>query len=287
MFRALGLVLPLLVSGAAFAQPSDDCVPAPTPGPIEVTPASGAGGVTRDARVALRYTPDFFAGFVGDPSSLISVWNDDSLEPVVGRSLLAGDTLFFLPDRLLDANTTYVGRASGGIADLEFDFRTGTSLDLSPPEVGAIESISSQAVDPGCGLPDGGFRVDVAMQRALEDGPAGSLEYLLYQTRGPGLTAPVLRTRRRGVITSDLFTMAFVLPRSDAVEPICVVVQVIDGVGNRDDSMQARCFDPVEGNFFEPACAVSTPGLPSSRSAPWVVFALFAAVSFVRGRRRR
>ena len=286
MFWALASCLPL-VSGAAYAQLPDDCTPPPSPGPIEVTPASGAGGVTRDARVSLRYTQDFFAGFSGDPAALISVWATGTLEPVAGRVAVAGDVLFFLPDGLLAPSTSYAGRATGGIADFEFEFRTGTNLDVAAPVVGAIQSVSTQSLDPGCGVPDGGYRVDVAMERALEDGPDGSLEYLLYHTRGPGIDAPVLRTRRRGVITSDLFTMAFVLPNSEAVTPICVVVQVVDGVGKRDDSMEPRCFDPVEGNFFEPACSVSASGRARSGRAPVALLALVGLAWFWRGRHRR
>ena len=267
---ALALCFSIVLSGRARAQTTEDCLPPPTPGPVEVTPASGAGGVTRDARIALRYTPGFLADYGGDPSSLLSVWNDDTLENLTGSTEIVGDTLFFLPDALLEPNAYYVGRATGGIADFEFDFRTGATLDMLDPVAGNIQSVSSQPVDPSCSYPDGGFRVDVTMRRAVEDGPAGSLEYLLYQTRGPGLREPVLRTRRRGLATADLFTMAFVLPRAEATEPICVVVQVVDGVGKRDDSQPARCFDPIEGNFFESACSVGAAGSGRGR-APWMI----------------
>ena len=110
---------------------------------------------------------------------------------------------------------------------------------------------------------DGGFRVGVFFAPATDSGPPGSIEYLLFQTRGVGVDAPILRNRVRNY-PGEQITMAFVLPAEEASAPICVRIAAIDGVGNptfsdRRDGEEA-CLDPVQGNYFYPLCHASAPG---------------------------
>ena len=74
--------------------------------------------------------------------------------------------------------------------------------------------------------------------------------------------------------------MAFVLSPEEAVSPGCVVVHAVDGVGNVDDDMEPECFEPVQGNFFEPLCSASR-----VEGRHWLSWGLLALV--LRRRRRR
>jgi hypothetical protein len=99
----------------------------------------------------------------------------------------------------------------------------------------------------------------------------------------------VLRARTRN-FTTDLITMAFVLEPSEAVEPICVAIQAVDGVGRVDNDGEPRCFDPIQGNFFEPLCTVGSFGASRAASGAWGsagVLVGFALVLAGRRRRRR
>jgi MYXO-CTERM domain-containing protein len=279
----LALVAGLVfVSATAAAQ--DDCERPVGRGPLRVTPASGAGGVTLDAPIKVEYTPGFFADTGVGAESSIRLVRSDTGGVVTGRAQVErGDTLFLLPDRLLAPSTSYEGTAFGIDFDLDFNFRTGTMQDLAPPRLGAIESVSSSRVEPRCEAPDGGYRVDVSFSPASDDGPVGSIEYLLFLTRGVNVDRPELRARDRN-FTTDLITMAFVLEPGAAAEPVCVAVEAVDGVGRVDDDGEEVCFDPIEGNFFEPLCAVSPS--PGSTPGPFAIGLSVAAVGLVVRRRR-
>jgi len=253
-------------------------------GALEVTPASGANGVLLDAYVQVLYTPGYLAAV--DPSRTIEVTTEDG-DPVAGEAQVVGDRLFFVPDALLDPDTTYRGLAFGFDYDFEFEFATTRrdgAVDSGPPTLGSrISDITSSRVSTTCEAPSGGYRVDVSFPPADDDGSPGSIEYLLYLTRGPTLDAPELRARARNFATSDMgrIPMAFVLTPEEAVSPVCVVVHAVDGAGNVDDDMEPRCFEPVQGNFFEALCSAA-PGRESS--PPFVAVALLGLVLW---RRRR
>lgn len=242
-------------------------------------PVVGSPGVTTDAPLRVRYSEDYFGpgGPGGDPTMLISVQRcptaicdpfacEEDGEFVPGRVHRLGDELVFQPDGGWEPNATYSGVARGRDGDLPFHFCTGSTEDTAPPSFGGIEDLTSMEVEPRCDAPDGGYRIGVQFEPATDPGgPPGSVEYLLYQTRGAGINGPVVRARAQNFSTTGNITMAFVLPPEEATSTICVRVAAVDGVGNVTLSEQIdgelACEDPVQGNFFEPLCSVGAPGL--------------------------
>ena len=128
--------------------------------------------------------------------------------------------------------------------------------------------------------PDGGFRVDVTLDPAEGEPAAGDVEYLLFLTRGPGVGAPELRGRVRGV--TDEIVIAFLLSPEEATGPICVTVQAVDSAGNLGEVPEPLCEDPIQGNFFEPLCAAG--GGPNRRWPSWPAVALGGFAWIVRRR---
>ena len=267
----------------------------PPRAPIEVTPASGSGGVTLDAPVLVRYADGYFGpdGPGGRPASLLRVWRceggcgsvcsrEEGL-PVPGTVQRLGDTLAFLPEDALDPSSAYVGRAEGVDGSLDFAFCTSSRLDSGPPSFGDIDEASSAVVGATCDLPDGGFRIGVFFEPASDDGPPGSIEYRLYQTRGEEISAPVLVDRVRNFAT-DVITMSFLLPQDHAATPICVQVVAVDGVGNVTQGSAERCLDPVTRVAFEGLCSVSTPG--AATSPPWPLALALLVLAWRRARAR-
>lgn len=256
----------VLAAGASVRAQPEDCEDDGLLGPLEFTPAIGASNVTLDAPIKIRYSDDFFVDGTADPESALTLSNAETGEEVSGRTeVLDGDILFFYPDELLEPTTRYEGIAFGLERDEEINFRTGRDIDRMPPDLGEIVDVSSSKVkDRRCDAPEGGYRVDVVVEPAREDGPIASVEYLLYLTRGPGIVEPEQRDVTRGFATDEI-TMVFVLSPAEAVEPVCVAVQAVDGVGKVDDDGRPVCFDPVQGNFFEPLCSATGAGAGRGR----------------------
>jgi hypothetical protein len=290
----------LLVTAPGTASAQDDAGVCEEPagrGPLFVTPTAGGRGVTLDAQIRVRYSPGYFVDPVigADPATSISLVEcpDDAFDcpdgfAVAGTAQAIGDVLVFTPETRLLPRTWYQGVANGDF-NLQFRFETGTTLDLAPPEMGRIVDVRSQRVEPSCEAPDGGYRIDVVFDPATDDGARGDIEYLLYLTRGPEVEAPELRDRLRNFATPPRITMAFVLEAREAVSPICVTVYAVDGVGNIDDDTEPHCFDPIQGNFFEPLCScTSVPrDPPASALALLLPVALLAARRWARARRPR
>ncbi|MEM6955555.1 MAG: Ig-like domain-containing protein [Myxococcota bacterium] len=240
------------------------------------TPASGARDVPINAYLRIDYPRCYFSLTGQDPITSLAL-EDENGVPVAGRITLGDDqTLFFLPDSPLAPNTSYAFFAGDFEGGFEGAFTTTESEDTEPPRFGEIEQTSSARIpDPTDEAPEGGWRVDVSFQPAVDDGAAGSIEYLLYLTRGPtDLEAPELRARSRNFATG-VITMAFVLTDEEASDPICVVVHAVDGLGRVDDDQEPFCFEPIQGSFFDGCAAGGT-------SAPiWV-----AAFALLLRRRR-
>jgi len=246
-------------------------------------PADGAAAVTLDAVVRVDYTPDFFEEAGRDPAVFLEVYSDAASEQLAGEyQVVGGDTVFFVPDTLLDPESRYRGIARGIDGDLEFAFRTGRTLDEAAPTVQPIARVDATRVESGCEAPEGGYRIDVHFPPAVDDGPAGSIEYLLYLSRFASQGAPNIRARARGYST-QLITMAFVLSLEDAAEPICVEVVAVDGVGRVSDVGETTCLDPLSGSFFAGLCSVSVS--PHGNPASLAVVAFVACLTLLRRRR--
>lgn len=295
----------LLLSGSGVAAQDagvGSCDGEPLRKPVLVIPIVGSRQVTTDAPLRVRYSPDYFGpgGPGGEPATLVSVQRcaADGCDPlsceeggdfVPGRIHRLGEELVFQPDGGWEANATYAGVARGRDGDLPFQFCTGSAEDDAPPSFGAIDDVSSMEVDPRCDAPEGGYRIAVRFDPASDPGgPPGSVEYLLYQTRGEGIHGPVVRARSENFSTTGQITMAFVLPPDEATSTICVRVAAVDGVGNVTLSQQPDgglvCVEPVQGNFFEPLCAVRAPG--AGRGATLALAGLGVVTLLVVRRRR-
>ncbi len=287
-----------LLAGAAFLAASlvvtptrADCEPSSL-GPIEVTPAAGARDVTLDAPVQARFTPGYFGddGPHDDPETLLRVRECGacgggcaSATPVPGTIQVLGDDLFFLPAGDLAPNTQYQGSVSGRDGSIPFSFCTGSRYDYGPPSFSDEVRIGSEPVGPSCDLPDGGYRAGVFVQPASDDGPGGSIEYLLFLTRADGIDAPVLVDRVRNFASGEITLRLFIAPeRTNSLA--CVRVAVIDGVGNVTMGAHEHCFDPISKLAFQ-GCSVGA-GL-RARTPPGVTLLALALVASLALRRRR
>jgi hypothetical protein len=258
--------------------------------PVEVTPAAGAGGVTLDAPVVVRYSRGYFepGGPGDDPATLFRLarcpagtlcgvgCRPGEGTDVPGTVQVISDRLVFLPAAGLEPAASYVGRATGVDGFLDFQFCTGSLVDSGPPELGAFVGAEPSGPSAGCVLPEGGRRVALRWEPARDDGSPGSIEYLLYLTRAAGVDAPELRDRIRNY-TSREITLSMILDREESAEPVCVRLLALDGVGNVSEPSEEQCFDPQTAAAFQPLCAVSAPGAQravllarrrSSRRAP-------------------
>lgn len=251
-------------------------------GPEQTIPINQSRSVTVDAPLRVRYSPGYFepGGPGDDPASLLTVRHCSGLcgdpsacgpddEVVSGRVQVLGRELVFLPDDEWAPSSVYGGQALGRDTDLAFQFCTGLSRDDAPPTLGRLREVTSTRVEPRCDMLEGGYRIAAYFEPATDLGPPGSIEYLLYQTRGTNVDGPVVRDRLTNFAT-DQITMSFVLPLSEAASPICVRVAAVDGLGNvafneiDDDASAGDCVDPVQGNFFYPICSAGTVGAPRS-----------------------
>lgn len=274
-----------LLGPAASAQ--DMCDPPLYAGPEEFTPASEGRNVTLGAPVKVRYTSAYFRGV--DPAAataLLELAEVDTGASVSGRvDLFGDDTLVLVPDAPLRPMTRYraTAGARGGDTPRSFQFRTGTDFDRVPPTLGGVGDVSSAEVPVSCDAPDGGYRIAVSFAPATDDGPAGDIEYLIYVTRGANVDAPRMVARARNFPTDEIVT-AFVLPPDDAVEPVCISVVSVDGVGRVDTDATAKCFEPITGNYFASICSAAAPG--AGRRASWLALVAFALGAAALTRRR-
>ena len=296
---AAALVLAVLGwNGRSHAQDGEECMVSVARGPEEITPAFDSVNVPLNASVRVRYSADYFAVTGANPDDSFRLLRCGSVEDlgdcltegitVTGRTSLILDSLVFEPTDLLDEGTQYLAVANGIDNDFEAAFRTteldagSGGVDLQAPRLGGITGFSASEVTPSCEAPEGGFRVDVTLDPAQGEPAGGDVEYLLYLTRGPGVDAPELRARVRGV--PNEIVIAFVLEPEEATGPICVTVQAVDSAGNLGEVPEPLCEDPIQGNFFEPICSASAgPG----RSWPSWPVSLLIAVAWLSFRVRR
>jgi len=257
--------------------------------PLDITPAVNSTGVARTAPIFVRYPEGYFEDpLVGaDPTTSIRVFEGgDGGPPVPGRVQVIDDTLIFRADEPFEPMTRYRGIAIGFSADLAFEFSTGDVLvDELPPEPAPSLDAPSASDAQSCDGTGRAFRINVSFAPSMDpDGPEGDIEYRLFLTRGPTVSRPRLVARTRNIATEQI-TMAFLLEQDDVVAPICVVVHAVDGVGNVNDRGEPACFDPIEGNFFEPLCRIAPAGTGGMNAGAGL--AVTVAAGAVLGCRRR
>jgi len=257
-----------------------------------VTPSDSAPAVTLDAPIYVEYSPGYFGpdGPGEDPTTLIQLEACGACgtecfpgAPVTGLVQVHGDRLYFLPDEPLREGTQYQGHAGGLEIELDFGFCTGRSFDRSPPRLSGELHSSSTRVDAQCDLPDGGYRLAVSFAPATDDGPPGSIEYLLYLSRGAEIEAPRVVARARNYASEEI-TLGVLITPEDAHTPICLTLAATDGVGNAVVSDEPQCFDPITRTVFSGACTVARGA--SSGGAPAVVLSM-GVLGLLIARRRR
>ena len=290
LFRSLSSSLVMLALTFVARMASAQCEMVPQ-APTAVTPATGAQDVTTDAWVMARFSPGYFGpmGPGDDPTRLVVLESCGSCEssctlgsgrPVAGEVQVLQDDLFFLPNQPLTSHTRYVGRVDGLEGSIPISFCTGFSPDAFSPFMTTRLDPDSVSVGESCELENGGYRIGVYMDPASDDGPSGSLEYMLFQTRGDGITAPVLVDRVRNFAVGEI-TMRIFLARERAATPICVIAAVMDGVGRLTFQDDETCFDPVTKVTFQ-GCSISR---SQSTHVAWLAFSAALLLTW-RAKRR-
>lgn len=253
-------------------------------GPVEVFPAFGASGVTLDSTIRVRYSAGFLATTSMSVDSLVTVTNAETGESIPGSATVLGDTLVFTPAAQWSRESLFDGVARGLDEDMQLSFITGGSFDVTPPVLPGALVVESSEVGATCDTPDG-FRIDVSFPQATDvDGARGDIEYLLFLTRAPRLTHPLLVARIRN-FASSIITMAFVLENDMAVGSICVALNAVDSAGHVVSSGET-CSDPLQGSYFASLCSASA---PTTTRPPLmsIVPALFAASLLVARRKSK
>ena len=290
IFRTLSSSALMLALALVTRTASAQCEMVPQ-APIAVTPATGAQEVTTDAWVMARFSPGYFGptGPGDDPTQLIALEACGACGgpctlgagvPVAGEVQVLQDDLYFLPNQPLTSRTQYIGRVDGLEGSIPISFCTGFNADRSAPVITSTLDADSVSVGDSCELENGGFRIGVYMDVATDDGPSGSLEYLLFMTRGEGVTSPVLVDRVRNFSAGEI-TMRVFLARELAATPICLRAAVMDGVGRVTFQADDTCFDPVTKVTFQ-GCSVS-----QARSSHLIWLALSAALVITWRAKRR
>lgn len=306
--RRLGLiVVALALAGAvepssAHAQTAPGCIDDP---PMEIITSPPAGGkdVALDAPIQIRVIGDDepvfglfrlrdVAGDAGLPDAGLSDAGSQPVDdiPVPARWQRIGETNRFVvrAEDLFEPETDYVitiGTSTG--LHTRRDFTTGTMIDSQPPKFTfgpeRVTVFSSSPIPPACGEDGESRRISISFDDATDDGNEGGIEYLLYLTRAAGLDTPQLLARQYRVQAK---AMAFILTPDQVKTPVCIVVDAVDGVGKHAPAadIEQYCFDPLQGNFFEP-CTVGGGG--SAAQGRWFLAYMLAVMLALSVRSRR
>lgn len=275
--------LPCALAVAVLARPARaqaQCDAGPAPG-VEGTlrdtfPADLGTNVPTDGLVRLRYE-------VRPPSpATVCVRPRDADGCMAGRASIVGDEVIWQSAARLDPGTDYVASFSdtvGGSSVIRF--RTGSGPSTAPPRFGGLSAvtIAGDAEDP-CdpGAVDLTVRFERA-QRAFGDvtWPDIDIEYVLFVTRGEGVSGPRVIERARvqgsGAATDVSAQRTVRIPSALARGPLCLMMQAVDPTGRADGNAVERCVNPASGNYF--AGCDAAPSAPK-RLSPWGI-ALIAA----------
>ncbi len=165
----------------------------------------------------------------------------------------------------------------GGVTDVKADDAPSSDCD---PEASDITVKFNRATSGVLGLGDTPW-------------PESDLEYVIYETRGPGISGPRERDRvrlqRSGSSVVSGAQRTFRLRGVDASGPACFNVQVLDPLGRADGNTSEQCVNPAKGNYFEGCSAGVTVamGETDARSnAAWAVIFGLCAARVTRRRRR-
>lgn len=298
---------------SATAQDGGTCL-APPSFDVEFTPrVGGQEPVTRDSPVFVRYPRDLGAA---NPSELFVELNKSPVTCAAGDGAccagavdpccegpdagccpdaesacrVAGEpvrypgqanVLVFEPAAQLDSQRRYQGEVlTLDGAPRQFNFTTSDRVDTGPPQWPNPDvELSAQQQTEECGE----ARIDVVFNVATDDGPLGSIQYFVFQTAGVELSAPRLVARITAPQGDGKISSSFLIPPEQAEEPVCVSVEVMDGVGNILAAGGESCVDPFADPYFDSLCSASPGAAGDLRGGWW----LGAVLGLLWVRRRR
>ncbi len=296
---ALALGLSAMVSsGAARAQcdAGDGGIDPITAGTLRDSfPADQGVDVPLNSPVRLRY----YGRVPSPPVVCVRLESLDS-ECFPGTSAAVGEEIVWQPlagpgGAVLQASRRYfVTYQEEGSGSSSITFVTGRGL---APERLVFAGVSDVKADdaPSSDCDPDASDITVKFDRAtsgvlgLGDSPwpESDLEYVIYETRGPGISGPRERDRvrlqRSGSSVVSTAQRTFRLRGADASGPVCFNVQVLDPLGHADGNTSEQCVNPAKGNYFEGCAAGPSSGRAGALGA--VIFGLCAAL-FTRRRRR-
>ncbi|MBI2896307.1 MAG: hypothetical protein HYY06_22305 [Deltaproteobacteria bacterium] len=245
---------------AAGTARADTCGPAE--GIDFVLPVDGSAGVARSARVVVRF-----------PLAVTTIeapelWVVAGGEEAVGGLSWDGIEATFVPDDLWPASSTVTaGVSRSGRDDFVWEFEAadwgedavapvlGTDLDASATYLGGGPE------DDPCGPVDL-ERYRVRLELAAAQGSSGreNLEYVAFQTAGPGVTEPVERSRAVDEEGASEVRLDFYLAADDVSGEACFRALAIDVTGPPSGTTEEACADLREGPFFRSICATAPGG---------------------------
>ncbi|MEZ4390125.1 MAG: hypothetical protein R3A48_03430 [Polyangiales bacterium] len=198
---------------------------------------------------------------------------------VEGRASIIGDEVVWQALAPLEALTDYVATFSDTVGGSNLiRFRTGTGLSSTPPRFGGLTSATlagapEDLCDPGA--------VDVTVrferaQRASAFGDVGwpdtDIEYVLYITRGAGVSGPRVLERARvqgsGFAGDRSAQRTVRVPGAYTSGPLCLTMLAVDPSGRDDGNRVERCVNPSLGNYF---AGCSTSPAPRRGRAGWLL----------------
>lgn len=274
------LTLPVSAGGQCEDAGADGVVDPTIVGTLRDTfPADRDLDVPLNSPIRLRY----YGSVPSHPVVCVRREGDDA-PCLEGTSAALDDEIVWQPLPVggapqLEAGQRYRVRyreAFGG--DGEITFTTGRGTAPARPAFAGIGEVTSEhAPDQSCNPASADITVtfDRASSGATGPGetpwPANDFEYVIYETRGPGISGPRERDRARLQNSgSSLVTRAqrtFLLTSVEASGPVCFNVQALDPLGRSDGNTREECVNPAKGNYFVGCSA--RPSRPSTM--PWVV----------------
>jgi hypothetical protein len=277
-----------MLTAAARAQ-CDGGIGAEPEGTLRDTfPADLGVDLPTDGLVRLRY--------VRRPPSpaTICVRPRDAEGCIAGRASIVGDELVWQAAAPFAVLTSYVATFSDTVGGSNLiRFRTGRGPSATAPRFGGLSSVTlaGESVEP---CDPGAVDITVRFERAQRSTGASDLswpdtdiEYVLFVTRGVGVSGPRALERARvqgsGSSADRTAQRTVRVPSTLASGPLCLTMQAFDPSGRSDGNSVERCVNPAQGNFF-----VSCTSAPTSATrSPWVRWSSGSAERLRPAMRRR
>lgn len=194
---------------------------------------------------------------------------------IPGAASIVADEVVWQSTAPLDSLTNYVATFSDTVGGSNLiRFRTGSALSNTPPRFGGLSSaVLAGAAEDLCD--PGAVDVTVRFERAQPatafgdvGWPDTDIEYVLYVTRGAGVSGPRVLERARvqgSGFSADRSAQRTVrIPSALAQGPLCLTMHAVDPSGRMDGNSVEQCVNPSLGNYFA-GCSAR----PSQRGASW------------------